>query len=317
MAECTCADPMAVAQAIDKNTQAVNDVGTQVHESITYADETWHGQELKNGVGGGGGVHGALSNIRFCRWAASEVTGGGNTWYALALQAATMAIQALNAAAQSEIQDMQLDLADGYYRQAKYKWDRFNSVYRPLEQKLLDETSNTPIRSLDCNGAKTRARTSVASAYSAAAGYLNREAKKMRLCVDDSTLNLMNYRRSVIDVDTENYNLVDDQWYTDYKNDQRWNRRSNILNLGRNLSSEVLSYGNVANTLLNTVSGQLDRAANAVVTALGYFGARNDTMTPNTYLGGTQSGLVQLGATSVAQNVQNMSGIVTQIGQTL
>jgi hypothetical protein len=316
MAECTCADPTAVAQAIRDASRDQIDSREDTIATEGPIDQTLYGSKL-TGPTGGSGSHGAMGPIRNCRWAASEVTGAGNTWYALALQAATMAIQALTAAAQSEIQDMQMDLADGYYQQAKYKWNRFNSVYRPLEQKLLDEVSNTPVRSLDCAGAKSRARTSVASAYSAASGWMTREARKMRLCVDSSTISLMNYRRSVIDVDTENYNLVDDQWYTDYKNDQRWNRRSNVLNLGRNLSSEVLNYGNVANALLNTVSGQLDKAANAVVTALGYFGARNDTAMPNTYLGGTQSGLVQLGPTSVAQNVQNMSGIVTQIGQSL
>lgn len=303
MSDCTCADPQAVVQAINNQTK---DRNSQTDSSATQLDETLYGSAYKKEAAAGAsssddpGVHGAFGPIRFCRWATSEITGAGKTWWALATQAATLAIGILNGIYQSQIQDMQQDLAEGYYDQARYKWDRFNAVYRPLEQKLLDETSNTPIRELDCAGARTRARASVSSAYGSMMTWMSDRAKQLRLCVDSSLIDLVNHRRVVADVDTENYNLSDDQWYTDYKNDQRWNRRSNVLNIGRNLSSEVLGYGNLANELLGRIGPQFDRAAGAITSALGYFGARNDTYTPQTYLStGGSGGIVNLGPTTI------------------
>ena len=308
MAECTCADPTMVVRALNSGEMG-NSITKQSEKNTKTIDETLYGEIYESDEGKAKGKHGAFGPIRFCRWAAPEVTGAGDTWFSTATKAATLAIGIINATYQQKIQDLQQDLADGYYRQAKYKWDRFNDVYRPLEQKLLDETSTKPIRTLDCAGAKSRARTAVTAAFNPALNWYTRTARAMRLCVDDSALQLFAYRRAVVDIDTENYNLSDDQWYTDYKNDQRWNRRSSVLNIGRNMSSEALSYGQVANAMLSQVSSQLDKVASTLSTSLGYFGTRFDTMTPNTYLGGSNSGLVQMGATSPGGYVQG-GGVV-------
>ena len=153
------------------------------------------------------------------------------------------------------------------------------------EKKLLNEVSTTPVPQFDCLDADNRAQDAVEFAFSLGQEYLAQQARTLELCMDPTLLQDMSNRRNLMDVDTRNYNYVDDRWYRDYKDDQRWNRRSNILNLGRNLDSQALAYGQVANALYNTISAQLDRAAGGVVAALGYFGARNDTYIPTTYLG--------------------------------
>ena len=105
-------------------------------------------------------------------------------------------------------------------------------------------------------------------------------------------------------VDTENYNLRDDTWFTDYKSDQRWGRRSNVLNLGRNLGSIAMKYGDVARALSQDVGGLFNRATASLSMALGYYGTRFDTYMPSTYLGtaGNASNIMNVGTGNTANN---------------
>ena len=67
MASCTCANPQAVASA-------VKDVGSQIQEAAEYLDSTISGTEM-------GGGHGAPAPVRFCNWAAPEISDiGTNAW---------------------------------------------------------------------------------------------------------------------------------------------------------------------------------------------------------------------------------------------
>lgn len=287
MAECTCADPMMVAKAInDADTNNIQSRANTI-SSEGPLDETLYGKGLTDS-----GTHGAPAPVRFCHWQAPEYGNKGENWWTMLFQAAAVAIAVANGIAQQEIADKQQDLADSWYQQAKYKWDRYAGTYIPLEKKLLNEVSSTPVPSLDCAGAESRAQQSVDSAYGEASDYMARQAKALRLCMDSSLLGYVNLKQNVALVDSRNYNYVDDRWFRDYKDDQRWNRRSNVLSLGRNLDSQALSYGQVANALYGQVGQQIDRAASGLVTALGYFGARNDTYYPTTYLGsgGSPSG---------------------------
>lgn len=287
MAECTCANPTLVSDAVKKHDEhTVN----ATKESTKTIDETLYSAAR-------GGQHGRLI-VSNCDWAAPQWGGIGESKWTDFFQAAALVIAIANGVAQSEIADKRQDLADRYYRMAKYKWDRFAGNYMPLEKQLLAEVSSTPVRNIDCAGAHDRAGVAVNTAYDNMDTYLVRMAKAYRVCVDDSYLQYNQNRRNLMEVDTENYNLSDERWFTDVKNDQRWNRRSNVLNLGRNLSSQALAYGDVANSLMKTVGSQLDRAAGGVVQAFGYYGARNDTYYPTEYLNtaqGLNTNIVQVG----------------------
>lgn len=289
MAECTCANPDLVAKSLAPSPQ--QSVSTQIKTSSDEIHKTLYGAAHEDGKGDGSassasatGVPGMFDTIRFCHWAAPEYGGQGEKWWTMLFQAAALAIAIANGVAQSEIADMRQDLADRYYNMAKYKWDRFSQKYMPLEKKLLNETSSAPIRDIDCAGADTRAQQAVNLAYDGILDFMARTVKSYRLCIDESYTTVVDNRRNLMTVDTENYNLADERWFTDVKNDQRWNRRSNVLNLGRNLSSQAMSYGDVANSLLKQVGAQLDRAASGMIQAFGYYGARNDTFYPTSYL---------------------------------
>ena len=269
-----------------------------------YLDDTLYGLNH-------GGQHGTFDRLRFCHWAAPEWGPQGENKWTLAFQAAQLGIALLNAQIQGEISDMQQDLAEGYYQQAKFKWDRFADKYRPLEEAILWEAQTEPIRELDCADDRRRAQNAVSPSFDTMNTYLAQVAKSYRLCPDDTVVSQMAHAKSQLLVDTENYNLLDDQWFTDFKNDQRWARRSNILNLGRNLGSIAMQYGDVARKLMSDVSGIVNKAAGSLSQALGYYGSRFDTFYPMTYLSGTSQNLV---TTSYAGTSYSPSGVNGSLG---
>lgn len=287
MAECTCADPQAVASAI-KDT-----LTSQIKDSGEALNKTLYGESQA----GDPGEPGNIARIRFCHWAAPEYGQVGESAWINWFKAAELGIALLNSIVQGQIADKQQDLAEGYYQQAKSKWDRFAGNYMPLEKKILWETSSEPVKSMDCEDDRARAQSAVSSAFNYMDTYIGRVARAYRLCLDGSAVSQLAYSRNLLSVDTENYNLRDDQWFVDFKNDQRWNRRSNILNLGRNLGSTAMQYGDVARKLLDDVSRIADKAAGSISQALGYYGSRFDTYYPTTYLGGKEQPLVSVSST--------------------
>lgn len=240
---------------------------------------------------GAGGEIGLFSPISFCHWQAPKYGNTGELMWNTAFKAAQLAIAIANSIAQQEIADKQFDLADKWLNHAKYKWERFWNNYAPLEKQLLREVANTDKPTLDCDSAASRARDSSVSAYDIMERYMRQKAKAYSLCMDNSLYTDINTQRSLLQIDTENYNYADDRWYKDFKEDQRWNRRSVVLDLGRNNSATAKAYGDVAGKIYQGISTQLNQIGQGAIYSLGYFGARNDTYMPNTYLGSGGNGV--------------------------
>ena len=324
MAACTCADPMAIVETLKENHKDFmrtfygadmtddkfnhSNNGSISSSIASGASDSSASSELissaqAGGVSGGaGGVPGAgIAPIRFANWAAPEISDAGESIWNYLWKAAALAIATYNTFVQQQIADDQQKLAENYYSMAKEKLDRFMDNYRPLEEALVDETSTAPVREMDCANARKRAQKAVNLSYKRMNTYLSSQSKKLHVCIDRAYNGFMDSKRALMLVDTENYNLIDDQFYTDYKNDQRWNRRSNVLNLGRNMGSIAQSYGDIARSLMDARSGQLDKVTGDLMTAVGYFGARNDTYFPNMFLsgyGGLNNQLVSTGSTA-------------------
>lgn len=319
---CDCAGPLGeIKVSIDETKQQIEQTARDHISAEKPIDETFYGSELKGsaagesatGPGNGKGVHGALGSLRFCNWAAPEYGPIGEGNWTNFFRAAALAIAIANGVAQSQIADMQQDLADSYYDMAKYKWDRFYRKYVPLEKKLLNEVLNEPLKEMDCADDRQRADGWVGRAYGAMSSWMRTKARQMHVCMDSLDMRRVRTAQALAFADTANYNYVDDRWFCDYSNDKRWNRRSSVLNLGRNLGSEALKYGDVARSLLNTVSGQIEQAANGLVNAMGYYGARLDTYYPSSYLGQSQGNLANIGQT-IGYGAQPVAGIGGQFG---
>ena len=292
MAECTCANPMAVASAIAANAAVIANAITttaaqgmqqnQQHhaENMKQMDEihqTLYGESM-------GGSQGAPAPIRFAHAAPTEYGPVGEHAWTTFFEGATLAIALANSIAQGQIAEKQRDLSDKYYDMAKAKWDRFESKYMPLEKQLVNETSTEPIRELECVKSQARAEAAVSSAYSMAQNALRRWSRRTHNPVPRDAVIEMLRQEVLMTVDSRAYNIEDDRWFTDYANDKRWNRRSAVLNIGRNTATDALKYGDIALKTFGAVGGQINAAASGVVSALGYYGGRNDTFYPTTFL---------------------------------
>lgn len=318
MADCTCADPNAVVRALTGSGGVGPSISASTEWGAEHLDQTIRGEALgvstqgtgiaagasNANAGSGPGEHGAIGSLRFCNWAAPEYGTGGESIWTNVWQAAQLAIAILNSTIQQQIADKQMDLAEGYYEQAKYKLDRFMNKYKPLEIALLNEVSSVKEPEMDCDDDRERAENAVNTAYDYISNYVGTKARQLRLCIDDSIISQLDHGRALMLVDTENYNLRDDTWFTDYKSDQRWGRRSNVLNLGRNLGSIAKQYGDVSRAMMNDVGGLFDKATASLSMALGYYGTRFDTFYPTTYLGsgGGASNIMNVGTSSGTVN---------------
>ena len=303
--------------------QGSSSIQNQINNTGDSLDQTLYGKALKGSktaagadagtAGSGPGEHGAIGSLRFCNWAAPEYGPTGEFNWTDAFRAAALAISIANGLAQSKIADMQQDLADSYYSMAKSKWDRFYGKFVPLEKALLDEVLTEPETEPDCAADRKRAKSWTDRAYGTMEPWAGQKAKAMRLCMSDAEQRFMSLRRERLLDDTANYNYGDDRWFCDWRNDRRWNRRSSVLNLGRNLGTEALKYGDLARSLLNSVGGRIEQAASGVVNALGYYGARLDTYYPTSYLGQQNGNIVNIGQ-SIGAGSSQLAGMGGQFG---
>lgn len=262
-------------------------------------DELRYLRQMQAGIGAGGDPYRFPATISFTHWNPPTHGDIGEQAWGLAFRGAQLAIAAYNAAMQQQIADKQHELAESWQAHAQYKWERFKGNYMPLEKQLLNEVRSTPIPEFNCADAESRAQESVDSSYDMVQEAFKRKAQMLRCCVDDSLLTDLNTRQGMMLVDSRNYNYDDDRWFQDYQEDKRWNRRSNVLALGRNLSAMALGYGQVASQIYGQVGRQMNLVGQSAMHALGYFGARNDTYIPNTYLGsggqGVSGSVIQIG----------------------
>lgn len=233
---------------------------------------------------------------KMCAWAAPTYNGSSSTvdrklWVA-AQVVLTTALIGLN----THIQNKQYEIAKEYQNLSTQKWERFRDKYAPLERKMLNETSSVADPKPDYADASTRANTAADIAFGIMASDLKRYAKMYALCIDDS-LNTDRYKALARD-DTTNFNYRDAENWAMYKSDQRWNRRSDILNLGRDNSATGFSYASSASTAFSGYAAALSQAGNGLSGLFGYLANRNETSIPNQFAQSAQfgNGIIASGA---------------------
>lgn len=223
---------------------------------------------------------------KLCAWAAPEYKKEGalaDRWWWIAAQVTLMASYiALN----TYLQNKQYDIAKSYASLAQDKWERFRDRYAPLEKKMLNEVSSVKEPSVDYSGAKSRATSSVNLAFNSINKAFTAQAKRYALCLDP-TLSLDRAKALSLD-DTVNFNYRDAENYANYLSDKRWNRRSDILNLGRNNTATAHSYAQNAYNAFSGVSAALQQAGNGLSGLIGYLSNRNEAVYPAQFSMATQ-----------------------------
>lgn len=238
---------------------------------------------------------------RMCAWAAPEYNEIGEGYDRKAMLVAQAAIYTSIIALNTYVQNQNYKIARAYADLAVDKVERFQNNYVPLELKMLYEVSAMNDILPDYSGSRTRARNANAFAYNSANSEMRRRAKQLALCMDDS-LDLSTDKALLRD-DTINFNYRDAETFATYKADKRWNRRSDILNIGRNNHATAFSYAQHANQAFSGFAGAIAQVGNGISGLLGYMNNRNETVYPAMFSQATLygSGALAAGGTGVTR----------------
>lgn len=215
---------------------------------------------------------------KMCEWAAPQYNEIGEGWDRTAKLAAEVAIYSSVIALNTYVQNQNYKIARAYTDISLDKWNRFKNAYAALEKKMLNEAANTEEPTVPYSDAKTRAVNASSYAFSSAKSSMATYAKRYALCMDDS-LDLSRSQALMRD-DTINFNYRDAENFTEYKSDKRWNRRSAILNLGRNNYEVSFSYAKHASAAFGDLSNAVAGIGNGLSGLLGYMFNRNQTVYP-------------------------------------
>lgn len=274
----------AVQSAIDANTKAIDNQTDMQKEKWKETNE-----------------HLTTVAQRMCAWAAPEYNEIGEGYDRKAMLVAQAAIYTSIIALNTYVQNQNYKIARAYADLAVDKVERFQNNYVPLELKMLYEVSAMNDVLPDYSGSRTRARNANAFAYNSANSEMRRRAKQLALCMDDS-LDLSTDKALLRD-DTINFNYRDAETFATYKADKRWNRRSDILNIGRNNHATAFSYAQHASQAFSGFAGAIAQVGNGISGLLGYMNNRNETVYPAMFSQATLygSGALAAGGTGVTR----------------
>lgn len=238
---------------------------------------------------------------RMCAWAAPEYNEIGEGWDRKAMLVAQAAIYTSIIALNTYVQNQNYKIARAYADLAVDKINRFQNHYMPLEVKMLNEVNAMADGVPDYNSSRSRAVSAAASAFNSANAIMRRRAKQLALCMDNS-LDLNNSKSVMLD-DTINFNYRDAETFATYKSDKRWNRRSDILNIGRNNHATAFSYAQHASQAFAGFAGAIAQVGNGISGLLGYMNNRNETVYPAMFSQATLygSGALAAGGTGVTR----------------
>ena len=263
---------VCVAAADQGLYQAVQQSGKTVAASIDKQNAAIKGQlsEL-NG-------HADTVAQRMCAWAAPEYGGTGEGWDRKAMLAAQVAIYASIIALNTYVNNQNYKIAKAYSNLSQDRWTRFRDAYAALEKKMLAETSNTPEPVIPYDDAKTRGINATNFAFGSAKSTFADYAKKYALCMDDT----LDFARShaLMRDDNINFNYRDAEEFTERMSDKRWNRRADILNIGRNNLDTAYSYAKGASSAFGEFANAVAGIGSGISGFLGYMFNRNETIYP-------------------------------------
>jgi hypothetical protein len=225
-----------------------------------------------------------------CHWAPPQFTDKGQTVLHAVLSVVSFAVAIWSAGEQARIFRMRAKLADGYAAIAEEEWNRFNKKYRPLENDMIAECLAETDYEPDYDGAEETYGALASDGLDRARAMMEETARGWALCMDGSLLSGLAAESAAAGTDFVNYGYRDAEWYAQKKRDYRFNRRSNLLNLGRNLISQSAKYGGAADSILQGAGAAAGAAMAGAMQFLGYIQNRNDPVYLGYVDGGVPSG---------------------------
>lgn len=217
---------------------------------------------------------------------------GNAKWSSLA----ATAVATLTTLAAIKIANKQYDIARSYYKMAQQKWDRFKDKYMPCERVEMNEACNTPVYAAQYDKTAGAWTNEVARTFAQGERRISTLYSLYCVCPDPSLAQDVAMMESMAEADAGNFAYRYEEHRRDAKDDVRWTRRQQALNRGRDLQSTAAKYAEAAANAYGDVGGQVGKAAEGAMSAIGYFNNRNDTLYPqrqplqrpaNQFLGGS------------------------------
>lgn len=245
--------------------------------------------------------------LQFCHWAAPMYGDAGQSMLNTVLAVVAFIVAYKSLEAQIEINDMRRDIADGYAKITEDRWRRFKSAYAPLELALINEIMSQGPVEPDYERARSNHNAYVANAFGDAQARLAGLAQRYALCIDETLTNDLQLSAGLAADDGVNFGYRWEEWYAIMRDDIRWNRRSNLLNLGRDLLAQSAQYASYANNILAGLGEQAGKAFSGALGYLGYYFSRQNTAYPNSYVSSsTPGGVLDFGG---MRGVGDMGGV--------
>lgn len=176
-----------------------------------------------------------------------------------------------------KLADQQMDLARRYYDIAKGWWDWYRSAYVPLENAEVDEAMALPIRTPLYDIAVGRAKATARFTFRNRLDQTMRCTSQYATGVRGARLLDEVKRQSYTMAAVENMGWRNERSRIDILNSRRWGRREAVVNRGRDLMANNVTYGQAAGAILGDLAGQVGKAAGGALYAMGYTLSRNET----------------------------------------
>lgn len=192
-----------------------------------------------------------------------------------------IAVAVINTLNALKIANLQKDIADKYQAMADEALEYAKTWYRPCESKAVNDACGDSVyeRKFD--------DISIGRMITTVKSKTKRKLEKELTCVPKYCTgkiqniiknNLLEQATAEALVAGLGYRYEEDREQA--RNDVRWNRRAAILNVGRGIPGDVVTYAGLASGLFGGLSDQYSKAAGSAIQYLSYTAERNPTVFP-------------------------------------
>lgn len=189
---------------------------------------------------------------------------------------------ALNLANSAKMAALQEDIAEGYAKLAEDARNYYKEEYKPLELENIKEVSEIPLYSRDKESLYRgqmilSARDKIAGKLETALSCTGRYCTGQRSTILNDALIEQGAMEASLAAFAHRY--VDDEEIV--RNALRWERRRGVLDLGRDIPTSSVAYAELAAGIFGSLGAQSGKAAEGIVSSLGFNRNRNATQYPD------------------------------------